>query len=350
MANKKNEIKRVKMPKSVAEFRCIDDDVFTKQFLDLNDIVLSQIHEGNDDPGKLLYTINVNEYKSKFGLKDEENVFRKLRNAAEKTNISYMISIYCDNGDLLKIAPIQAIRYKANETEIEVELGRQYKMLLCELLGEHRSNVFFALTDTLSMKSKYSKKLYPILLERKGKDKIYFKGNGTLYNKRFNTIIPLQEFRDLLGLNEKYHTSHLSVICDTIADEICSKTKLLASYEFNYDTGRGRGGRVLTHICWNVEPKVIINEDEIQNEITTSEKAAEITKISPQQSRELCNIARKHGLTDDDFLILCRCGVEKAEHKDNPDSIYMIIEFLIKNNMARSLIDDFKRRVEVDFS
>lgn len=243
---------RVAKPSTLAEAR----GQLGKGFLDVLDIILSQINERKDCPENLVYEINIKDYADKFGLAFDKNVYRKLRREIHaKMAGNDLISIIDKNGSIIDFHPIQEIVWKTNGT-ISVMLGIRFKNMIVKTLEDKKSSIiYYALPTTLMMNSKYSKKMYPILLEHVY-HRITFTGQGNLRGNTYTVIQPVEKFKSLLSTPKGYKTSDLKNICNTICDDIIRSTGYNASVEYN-ETAVGPGRPKTTHICWRLVEKDI---------------------------------------------------------------------------------------------
>lgn len=258
--DKKTKLKtpRVAKPSTLAEARGQLD----KGFLDIMDIILSQINESQDNPDNLTYEINVRDYADKFGLEFDKNVYRKLHKEVHaKMAGNDLISIISENGSVIDFHPIQEIEWKTNGT-VTVMLGTRFKNMITKTLEDKKSSIiYYALPTTLMMGSKYSKKMYPILLEHVH-HKITFTGQGNLHGNSYTVIQPVEKFMSLLSTPKGYKTSDLKNICDTICNDINNSTGYDVTVEYN-ELATGAGRPKTTHICWTLTEKPIV-EDTIQ--------------------------------------------------------------------------------------
>jgi len=245
-----NKTPRVAKPSTLAEAR----GQLNKGFLDVIDIILSQINEKKDNPDNLVYEIRVKDYADKFGLDFDKNAYRKLRKEIHsKMAGNDLISIIDSNGNIVDFHPIQEIVWKTNGT-ISVMLSVRFKNMITKTLEDKRSSIiYYALPHTLMMGSKYSKKMYPILLEHVN-HKIVFTGEGSLKGNSYTVIQPLEKFYSLLSIPKGYKTSDIKNICNTICNDISYSTSYIATVEYN-ELAKGAGRPKTTHICWRLTEK-----------------------------------------------------------------------------------------------
>lgn len=222
-----------------------------KDFLDLLHITLSVMAERNDcDPNILDYTFSVTDYKDCLGLTNSKDAYHKIKDMTMSALADCALAYPTDKGFIAYNA-FQAVEYNDQKGQVCISLSQHFKKNLLELMAEKGKKVYFELSDTLSMKSMYSKKVYPVLLEFKDKT-ITFNGKGDQQGKSFTRIFSLDEFRTLTNLPESYGVDRLRSVCQGIKNDIDSCTKYSCSFTLNLaKEGRGRYGK-LTHICFNL--------------------------------------------------------------------------------------------------
>lgn len=250
MENKsKNDV--VIEPNSIAESK---DKKMSKAYLDILHIVLHQIANNDDeDPNNLDYDFNVSEYRKKYELSND--TYRKMKRQVRYTmkNDSLM-SIRLKDGSISDFFPFQEVIYNEGKGSIHIVLSRRFKFIIEELLKEKGRKVYYALPDTLQMKSAYAKKMYPILLEYFGKPMI-FTGSGSLNGKSFDRIDTIENFKEMLSMPKSYVIKNIKDTCHTIVSEIEEYTPYVVNVFFNQISGRGRYGGKTTHVCWTISKK-----------------------------------------------------------------------------------------------
>lgn len=263
---KKDDL-RVIEPNQIAEAK---GQKMSKAYLDTLHIALNIVaHTDGDRADNLDYEFSVNEYKDKYGLQFDSNAYKKLRKAIHDTMKSdSLLTMINERGNEVDFFPFQEVEYIPSELKVHIVFTRRFKKILNELLASKGKKIYYALPDTLQMKSEYSKKMYPILLEYMGKP-MEFAGTGSLKGKKFDRIDTLENFKELLCIPKSYVIKNIKDVCDTIQAEIEAYTPYHAEAFYNQLAGRGRYGGKITHICWTIEKK----EKAKSRPLTESEKA-----------------------------------------------------------------------------
>lgn len=292
---------RVIEPNQIAEAK---GQKMSKAYLDTLHIALTLVaHAENESPDNLDYEFNVNDYKDKFGLQFNANAYKKLRQGIKNTmKNDSLLTIVDANGNEIDFFPFQEVEYIASELKVHIVFTRRFKRILNELLESRGKKIYFALPDTLQMKSEYSKKLYPILLEFIGKP-IEFTGSGSLQGKFFDRIYSLDDFRDVLCIPKSYVIKNIKDVCNVIQAEIEAYTPYHADAFYNQITGRGRYGGKITHICWKIKSKEKIKENLIienaKSAVLTIEPGVKwimnLTGLDSYSAVIVWNAAKKHG-------------------------------------------------------
>lgn len=282
MKVKKNEIVE---PNSIANARI---QVMSKAYLDTLHIALYQIVQADDEPENLDYEFEVKEYKDKFGLAFDKNAYRKLRKQIHDTmKHDSLMTMPLKDGTETDFFPIQEIIYDEENGKIHIVLSRRFKSIVVELLNSKGKKVYYALPDTLKMKSEYAKKMYPILLEYVGKP-FPFKGQGTLNGIYFDRVDDIDNFRNMLNIPKSYNITNIKIVCDTICKEINNYTPYLVYTHYNMVSSKGRYKKI-SHICWNISKKEDMKSSkaEISGQVEFSNTEEFDNIIKNMQSEEL---------------------------------------------------------------
>lgn len=332
MARKKTRdiVPKVAKPNTIAEARGQID----QGFLDINDIILSKINMSDDEEKNLIYNIKVSDYRDKFGLVFDKNAYRKLKNGVKKQlNSGSLITIINKRGNEENFFPIQDVEWDESNGTVIVELSRKYKELIVEALSEHRGGIiYYALPFTLKMKSKYSKKLFPILLENIGRPPMMFEALGNLQGQTFAAIYPLEKLRDqYLCLPKSYKLSNIKAVCDTIVAEIMEYTEYEAEVFYNLARVSGSRKPAVTHVCWKIRKvkgssdAADTKESATKADVEISEKADALIKWAAAKKLDLDQIAadrilkaaEENSLTDNQMHRRINKVLGKRESYDN---------------------------------
>ncbi len=175
-------------------------------------LLISKIQE-TDEFGKE-YLIHANELIKTIGNKTADAL-----NKATIRLISRVYTIKEENGDLLQVSLMTVAKFCNKTKELRVKIS---KNILPYLISLKRNYTEFELNMALSLKGKYSKRLYEILSQHKGI------GSFTI------SVKVLKERFKLIDKNkEKYEgwTAFEEAILIKPQSEICAKTDLTFTYE-----------------------------------------------------------------------------------------------------------------------
>lgn len=219
------------------------------------------------------------------------------------------LSVQLVDGRSADFVVFQRADYISKEGKIIVKVGEDFKAALVEFKHQNGKKVYLDSVSVIQMDSKYTKKYYPILLERihrNEKDRMIFAAAGSLKNQEFDRIEPLDRFRELLCIPESYKIDHIKDICNTIEQEINAFTTYKAKAYYNIVPG-GRYGKV-THICWIMEEDNKASEkgtdatdsdDDIPGQITIMDEVSAV-KTKTESRIKLENELCKRGIYADD--------------------------------------------------
>lgn len=341
-------------PNSIAEAR----GTYSKTFLDILDIVLQKVALENENPANLRYEFYIKDYISAFGLRFDFDAFRKLRTSVKAAYEKEPVITLClDDDTEVDFRVFQEIKYSKADMKIEVMLTTRFKEQLIDLLEQKGKKIFYALPDTLQMKSEYSKKMYPVLLERVHKgptDRMCFSGRGTQKGVYFDRIDSMEEFRALLNLPKSYKISNIKEMCALIMREIEEYTPYTARCYYNeYAPGRGRPG--VTHICWTMErkeapadkKKTVIRTD--VSEVAQNESISDrvqwlmaLAHLGEDSAASIIRKAEKYG-RDDDYILKAystACSV-------GADSLGAMLSYFMNHEIENPVSVIKRERVEL---
>lgn len=242
----------------------------SKGFLDTLYVGMTLVAETfeNDDPERLEYSFYARELAEKYGLENEKSIYKKLKDQVTSTMEKDSLMYINENGEDIRYFVFQEVRYADGEGKVTIVFSNRFKKALHQMLLARGKKAYFGLRDVMGMKSEYTKKMYPILLEYMGKP-MEFAGTGSLKGKKFDRIDTLENFKELLCIPKSYVIKNIKDVCDTIQAEIEAYTPYHAEAFYNQLAGRGRYGGKITHICWTIEKK----EKAKSRPLTESEKA-----------------------------------------------------------------------------
>lgn len=316
---KKEEL--VIKPNSIAEAR----GKILPNTLDLLDITIhSIIKKPYDDPEQLEYYITASDYTEKFGFNETRNAYRKLKELTYDVMYKQkVVAIYID-GHIDQFFIFQEAEYYQDEMMVRVMFSQRFKKLLVDEFKRKGKKIYYELPQTLRMKSEYSKRFYPILLERTHKtinDRMTFSAKGTLKGKKYDRIDRIENFREQLHIPSSYKVSRLKDICQRIVDDVNNLTPYMVSVEYN-ELAIGRGRPATTHICWKIEKKKISKKTEYDidgyKKIIKSIFMKRGIDISDKEVIGIANDAIKNGVGIEDISERINYAIDR---KNNVDSV-----------------------------
>jgi len=239
--------------------------------------------------------------------------------------------------DILQLSWLSSVRYKTGEGTVILKFDSNLKPYMLELKELYTS---YKLENILSLKSKYSLRLYEIL-----------KSNS--FKK--NVIIELEELKNMVGANANYlkvYADFKSKVIFQAQKELAEKTDI--SFEFEeLKTGRKVTGikfytnssKAMNEIaCDKMQPEDSINSEVIKKVF----KIMNLHKIEPIEAKKIYDTAK------DNFEIIEKCYAYCCEKKVNSIVAYMLKlvkpnEFIEpKGNMPQSNFTNYEQR-DYDF-
>lgn len=285
---------RVMKPSKVAEGKGEGE----KSFLDILDIGFSLLEKEYEDTGEVKkngqYSFYPADYKKKFGFSFDKESYKRLRSEVHDQMAHHsMLTIVGDDGQEIDFFPFQSIEWWP-DGKIVLQFSSRFYSIIVPLLMNQGKKVYYSLSHTLSMQSKYSKRFYPYALEFNYGKKITFTGEGSLKGQSFNMILPIAEFRKRLCIPEKARTSRVRVICKTIEDDIKEHTDCEVRFYFNTFVS-WRSSDTITHICFDIWKK---GPDKVDKKTIRelAEWLQKITGLTYAACEEVSESAIKDGL------------------------------------------------------
>lgn len=206
--------------------------------------------------------------------------------------------------DVIQLAWLSSVRYKTGEGTVILKFDSNLKPYMLELKEFYTS---YKLENVLSLKSKYSIRIYEIL-------------KSNLYKK--NVTVELQELKKMLGANEKSYNVYQNVKNKVIIQaqkELSEKTDIFFNFE------EIKTGRKVTSI------KFYINQNKARNEV-----AATTIKEEPQQdlnlTKQVQSICYKHTITEHEG----KCILKDANH--NIDLIKQCYDYLLTKDKVDNVV------------
>ena len=326
-------IKKAKAPKAKAPRGTLEatfNGKLTKGFTDLRDIVLSVVNKPDDDPKNLHYDIFLTDYKDKFGMKFDRNVYQKIQaEVTRQMRYDTLLNGFDEDGDPMIFFPFQRISWKGNGL-IHVVLGEDFKRLLVE---KKDPMTYYSIAYTLPMKSKYSKIMFPRLMEHIRRNRLEFKSRGDLQGQFFTYFEPVEQFRKVCGIPVSYKVSHIKDTCRVIVEDIEENTDYTVEVFYNTAQVPTSKKPVVTHICWNLKRKngeviegadyeVIPEPGQVPDQISledypTQKRIQEIVQVDEKSAMSIITNGKRKGLESSRIIEICK-EVAKKNNVENP--------------------------------
>ena len=297
---------------------------------DILDIILATVNSENDIDKNLKYEIPINEYAAKYNFEYNKNARSKVRKAiksiSEKGHMA--LGLLQEDKSFVSMVIFQVLKINSDNDTITIKLGEDFKELLVKIKKSKYSSItFYDIKYTLAMKSVYSKRLYPMLLE--------WKGTG----KRFDNY---EELKEKLQIPASYKANMLKTrIIDTAVNEINQISDLIVSY--NFDTKPTRGGQKIVGINWTI--KVKKKEKEPLNDVKIEIMAESLIKY----------LTGRVDLQIEDAKSIVKAAVDNNLSEQN---MKKRIEIVLNNPNIKNftgycifaMTDDFKEVVKIQSS
>lgn len=239
--------------------------------------------------------------------------------------------------DILQLSWLSSVRYKTGEGTVILKFDSNLRPYLLELKELYTS---YKLDNILSLKSKYSLRLYEVL-----------KSNS--FKK--NVIIELEELKNMVGANAKY----LKVYADFKSKVIFQAQKELAEKtDISFEFEELKTGRKVTGIKFCINSSKAMNEiacDKIQPEDSiNSEVIKKVFKIMNLHKIEQVEAKKIYDTAKGNFEIIEKCYAYCCEKKVKSIVAYMLKlvkpnEFIEpKGNIPKSNFTNYEQR-DYDF-
>ncbi len=298
MRNWKAPGKNALKPRSLVEARCglkaSESDIF--------DMLLSYINRDDDIAENLVYTLVVDDFKDKFGLKYTNNAYKKIWDGIGQLK-GKTIDIWSDNGDRFESYVLfQTIRWHDRDGKITVKLGEDIKKML---VMQKQSITYYDIKYTLPMNSRYSKRFYVMFKEwERSADK-----------KRYDR---LDDLREKLRVPQSYaYHKFKTRILEEALREINGSTDLYVSYE--EEMKAVRGGYKVVGLVFNIGTKAGAagqKEQDGAEKILDFLKSEGVTEITLAQACIIYRTAQKGKLTSRQVKNRIRIVLEKKDVKN----------------------------------
>lgn len=327
----KEKAPRAKAPDKTLEAKF--NGKLTKGFTDLRDIVLSVVNRPDDDPDNLDYDIYLPDYKDKFGMKFDRNVYQKIQSEVRRQmKYDTLLTTISERGNEVDFFPFQEVEWCGNGN-VHVVLGRRFKKILTEKGNPY---TIYSIAYTLPMKSKYSKVMFPRLMEHMWHgQRIRFNYRGDQKDNSFTYFETIEQFREICGIPKSYQVVHIKNVCKTIIEDIEECSDYTAEVFFNSAQVPGSTSKkpMVTHVCWNmkrkdgdvidgVEYEVQPDQDQVPDQISLEDyplqsEIQKILKCDDKSAMSVISNGKRKGMDSSQILYICR-EVMKKPNVENP--------------------------------
>lgn len=288
MKNKNSPSKNAFKPRSLVEAKCrlkaSENDIF--------DMLLSYINKDDDIADNLTYTLVIEDFKNKLGLKYAKNAYKKIRDGVGQLK-GKTIDIWSDDGARFESYVLfQTIKWNDGNGRITVKLGEDIKRML---VNQKQSITYYEIRYTLPMNSRYSKRLYVMFKEWS------LSPNKTRYDK-------VDDLREKLQVPPSYgYNKFKERVLEESIREINQSTDIFVTYKEKKISVRG-GYKVdklefkikliecVTDQIDQIGTEMIIDYLKLHNVIITQEVAnaiyrmAKESKLTDSQIKKRINI------------------------------------------------------------
>jgi len=283
-----------------------------------------------DDTEFKEYKFKIKDFMNLLGIKDKSKYKEIPKITKELMKKVFEIK---EGKDILQLAWLCSARYKTGEGMVILKFAPDLKPYMLELKGLHTS---YKLENILSLKSKYSIRLYEIL-------------KSNLFKKHIE--IELEELKNMVCAKEKAYSIYNNFKNKVILQahkELAEKTDI--SFEFE----EIKTGRKVTSIKFYIINNKAMNEiacdkihsDDVMNSvfITKVFKIMNLHKIDPIEAKKIYDTAKGN------FEIIEKCYAYCCEKKVGSIVAYMLKlvkpnEFIEpKENIPQSNFTNYEQR------
>lgn len=298
MKNKNAPSKNAFKPRSLVEARCglkaSENDIF--------DMLLSYINKDDDIADNLTYTLVIEDFKNKFGLKYTKNAYKKIRDGVGQLK-GKTIDIWSDDGKKFESYVLfQTIKWNDGSGKITVKLGEDIKRML---VSQKQSITYYEIRYTLPMNSRYSKRLY-----------VMFKEWSLSPNKtRYDRVADLRE-KLQVPLSYGYNKFKERILEESIR-EINQSTDIFVTYEEIKKSVRG--GYKVDALTFKIKLVECVTDqiEQIGAEMILDYlKSNNVTGITQKQAVVIYRTAQKGKLTDRQIKNRINIVIEKNNIKN----------------------------------
>lgn len=317
-------------PRSLVEARCClkasENDIF--------DMILSYINRDNDIAENLTYTLVIDDFKDKFGLKYSKNAYKKIRDGVGQLK-GKTIDIWSDDGEKFESYVLfQTIKWNDGKGKITVKLGEDIKRLLVQ----HKQSItYYEIRYTLPMSSRYSKRLYVMFKEWA------YSPSKTRYDR-------VEDLREKLQVPLSYgYNKFKQRILEESLNEINDSTDIFVTYiEHKIAV---RGGHKVDGLTFQINKKVCAT-DQIEQAgaemILDYLKSKNINDMTQKQATTIYQAAQKGKLTDRQIKNRINIVIEKNNVKNMTG--YLIFAMSDKFDTPKEVRNGFNNFEQRDYS
>jgi plasmid replication initiation protein len=268
------------------------------------------------------YEFKIKDFIKLLGIKDQSKYTELPKITKELKKKVFEIT---EGTDLIQVSWLGGVRYKKNEGLLILSLDKGLKPYM---LGLKELYTSYKLENVLSLKSKYSIRLFEIL-------------KSNLFKKTIE--IELEELKKMVGATEKTYN---------IYNNFKRKVLIQAQKELNYKTDiyfefeEIKNGRKITSIQFHIKA----NKTKVENEIaaTKNNEVDETLKVNEtyiENVKSIIKIVIDKEITDKSANEIYKCATKHNKYGNNPLELINEVAEYSKTQSIKGFVGWFKSTV-----
>jgi len=268
------------------------------------------------------YEFKIKDFIKLLGLKDQSKYTELPKITKELKKKVFEIT---EGTDLIQVSWLGGVRYKRKEGLLILSLDKGLKPYM---LGLKELYTSYKLENVLSLKSKYSIRIYEIL-------------KSNLYKK--NIEVDLEDLKSMVGAKEKTYNTYAnfkSKILIRTQKELKNKTNI------DFDFEEIKTGRKITSFKFNIKT----NKTKLENEIAATkanevDEAPKVNETYIENVKSIIKIAIGKEITDKSANEIYKCATKHKKYGKNPLELINEVAEYSKTQSIKGFIGWFKSTV-----